>query len=433
MPSAYAERIEELSMCYEHALRTAVSLGDSPEALDSYIKAATAQYELSGLTTGIAAEKHRNEMKRLLTLVRDEVVRRKIVLPEKLIQWFTSMGITFPAMIAEGSAEEFPEHPAAPVYPSRLTETAKVKTQSASAEDLHGFDIEAARITELPSASFEDFGNMEDSVQAIKDCFDSAHRRLEYPELAKQMPPEMNHILLYGPPGGGKTHFCKAIGNYVLNNFRGSTFYLFKASIIKHSLVGVAEKRLDALFADAAQYEMPVICIDEIDTLCPQRDVEGIPSHERALVTEFLQHIDGVGGASKAVIIGATNYPWKVDSALRSRLATAAYVGLPSEQQIGDYLYRNLRTYLGEDEEFAKSMIALCTERLEHASYRELKWIVSEAARISFNRTTSENPTNKKVAAFVPIAREDMLNILSRVNYNYDAAYMQRLQNRSQW
>lgn len=201
----------------------------------------------------------------------------------------------------------------------------------------------------------------------------------------------------------------------------------------QHSLVGVAEKRLDALFADAAQYEMPVICIDEIDTLCPQRDAEGIPSHERALVTEFLQHIDGVSGASKAVIIGATNYPWKVDSALRSRLATAAYVGLPSEQQIGDYLYRSLRPYLGEDEEFAKSMIALCTERLEHASYRELKWIVSEVARISFNLTTSENPTNKKVAAFVPIAREDMLNILSRVNYNYDAAYMQRLQNRSQW
>lgn len=433
MPSAYAEQIEELSMRYEHALRKAVSLVESPEALDYYLQAAMAQYELSELTTGISAEQHKREMLRLLTLVRDEVVRRKIDIPEEIKQRMTRMGIAFPQTIVEGNEEKFPVRPAVPVHQQRLSEVAKVKTQSASAEDLHGFDIEAARITELPSASFEDFGNMEDSVRAIKDCFDSAHRRLEYPELARQMPPEMNNILLYGPPGGGKTHFCKAIGNYVLNNFRGSTFYLFKASIIKHSLVGVAEKRLDALFADAAQYEMPVICIDEIDTLCPQRDAEGIPSHERALVTEFLQHIDGVGGASKAVIIGATNYPWKVDSALRSRLATAAYVGLPSEQQISDYLYRSLRLYLGENEEFAKNMVALCTERLEHASYRELKWIVSEAARVSFNLTTSENPTNKKVADFVPITREDMLNILSRVNYNYDAAYMQRLQDRSRW
>lgn len=437
MSSTYANRLEFLSMQYELALKNAVSDGDGIEALENYMRAAMAQYELSELTVGESSDRHRLEMRRLLNYIRDEIVRHGIAVPDEVKQRMARFGICFPGIptSSEAPAQDKPAtqehassiHKAVPIVGSDRAKKASEKT-----DDLYGFDPKSVRLTELPAASFDDFGDMGDSVEAIVECLKVAHRKLEYPELARQMSDKRQNILLYGPPGGGKSHFCKAIGNYVLNNFQGGAFYIVQASQIKHSLVGVAEKRLNALFMEVEQHDMPVICIDEIDSLCPPRDGD-VPTHVSALVTEFLQHIDGVDGKSKAVIIGATNYPWKIDKAIRSRLSTSAYVGLPTMENILDYLMHRIKRYLGNDEKFIERMLQLCTSRLENASYRVLEWVWQEVETLSFNKTTQKNPQNKTVSEFVALTEEELLRIINRVSVDYDADYIMRLQDKNRW
>ena len=415
MTQTSAEQIEMLSMKYEIALQKAVRENGSEKALDYYLEAATAQYELSVVMHGESAERHKREMYRLLYLVRDEIIRMKVKVSPEVMDLMAKLGVEFPGAQAKEPAPSAPRAEKQPAAAetvrtsAKSSEGAKPGAKSAKAsggeekgEDLHGFDPASVRLQEIPSASFADFGDMDESIKAIVECLTMAYERREYKNLSEQMSDRKQNILLYGPPGGGKTHFCKAIGNYVLNTFEGSAFFLVTAAQIKHSLVGVSEKRLSALFKEVANYEMPVVCIDEIETLCPPRD-ENVPSHVSSLVTELLQHIDGVNGKSKAVIVGATNYPWKIDKAIRSRLSTDCYVGLPDAQHIADYLKLRLRKYLGKDEAFAEQMIQLCTKRMENASYRVLDWLWLQIETISFKKTTKANPENKEIAEFMGI------------------------------
>jgi len=254
----------------------------------------------------------------------------------------------------------------------------------------------------------------------------------EYPGLAKQMPDQKPHVLLYGPPGGGKSHFCSAVCNYVLKHFSGGSFFLVSAGEIRASLVGVAEKRLGALFREMEKYEMPVLCIDEIETICPSRD-DDKPAHMLSLVTEFLQYIEGVAGKTNAVIIGATNYPWRVDSAMRSRMGNLAYVGLPDQKHIIDYLRKHISHYLGGDEAGKEKLLEMCSERLEHASYRDLRLFEAGVSNLAFNKTVSSNPGNKQVSEFLPVGEAEIVPILDQITIDYDAKYINRLQNLELW
>ncbi|CAJ0584896.1 unnamed protein product, partial [Mesorhabditis spiculigera] len=134
-------------------------------------------------------------------------------------------------------------------------------------------------------------------------------------------------VLLFGPPGTGKT----MIGRCVASQCK-ATFFNISASSLTSKWVGEGEKLVRALFAVARLKDPSIIFIDEIDSLlCARSETEHESS--RRIKTEFLVQLDGVATSAedRLLVLGATNRPQELDEAARRRFAKRLYVPLPQE------------------------------------------------------------------------------------------------------
>ena len=132
-------------------------------------------------------------------------------------------------------------------------------------------------------------------------------------------------LLLFGPPGTGKTMIGKCIASQ-----SQATFFSISASSLTSKWVGEGEKLVRALFACARAMQPSVVFIDEIDSLLTQR-TDGEFEASRRIKTEFLVQFDGTATASsdRILIVGATNRPQELDEAARRRLVKRLYIPLP--------------------------------------------------------------------------------------------------------
>lgn len=132
-------------------------------------------------------------------------------------------------------------------------------------------------------------------------------------------------LLLFGPPGTGKTMIGKCIASQAK-----ASFFSISASSLTSKWVGEGEKLVRALFAVARCSQPAVIFIDEIDSLLTQR-TDGEFEASRRIKTEFLVQFDGAGTSAedRILIIGATNRPQEIDEAARRRLVKRLYIPLP--------------------------------------------------------------------------------------------------------
>jgi SpoVK/Ycf46/Vps4 family AAA+-type ATPase len=132
-------------------------------------------------------------------------------------------------------------------------------------------------------------------------------------------------LLLFGPPGTGKTMIGKCIASQAK-----ATFFSISASSLTSKWVGEGEKLVRALFACARAMQPSVIFIDEIDSLLTQR-TDGEFEASRRIKTEFLVQFDGAAtsDADRILVIGATNRPQELDEAARRRLVKRLYIPLP--------------------------------------------------------------------------------------------------------
>lgn len=166
-----------------------------------------------------------------------------------------------------------------------------------------------SKITKTQILGYEDIGGLKKELEIIREMVELP---IKYPEYFNQLnisPPK--GILLYGPPGTGKTLLAKAISAELK-----AKFFSVDAPQIMTKYVGEAEEKIRNIFATAQKNSPAVIFIDEIDAIASKR--EGMVNEvEKRVVAQLLSCMDGIGERGEVVVIGATNRPADIDSALR--------------------------------------------------------------------------------------------------------------------
>jgi len=164
-------------------------------------------------------------------------------------------------------------------------------------------------LVEVPSVKWDDVGGLIDVKQ---DLSEAVEWPLKSPEVFTRMgvtPPK--GILLYGPPGTGKTLLAKAVANESEANF-----ILVKGPELLSKWVGESEKAVRKIFEKARQTSPSIVFFDEIDSLAPRRGASGDNRVSERVVNQMLTEIDGLEELHNVVVIGATNRPDILDTAL---------------------------------------------------------------------------------------------------------------------
>jgi vacuolar protein-sorting-associated protein 4 len=148
---------------------------------------------------------------------------------------------------------------------------------------------------------------------------------IKFPHLFKGQRKPWRGILLFGPPGTGKSYIAKAVATEAAN----STFFSVSSSDLISKWLGESEKLVKQLFEMARANKPAIIFIDEVDSLCSSRS-DNESESARRIKTEFLIQMQGVGHDNDGILVlGASNIPWVLDAAIRRRFEKRIYIPLP--------------------------------------------------------------------------------------------------------
>jgi ribosome biogenesis ATPase len=250
-------------------------------------------------------------------------------------------------------------------------------------------DFQAAVSTVQPAAKREGFSAIPDTTEVRKRLEMTIIGPIKYPERFARVGIKSGAgILLWGPPGCGKTLVAKAVANESKANFIS-----IKGPELLNKYVGESERAVRQLFARAKSSAPCILFFDEMDALVPKRD-DSLSDASSRVVNALLTELDGVGDRSGIYVVGATNRPDCIDPAIRrpGRLGTSVFVGLPTADERVDILrtiYWNTILSTTGDRQAADERLAAIAldERCKGFSGADLGNLMQAAAQASLERT----------------------------------------------
>jgi vacuolar protein-sorting-associated protein 4 len=182
--------------------------------------------------------------------------------------------------------------------------------------------LSQAILTERPNVRWDDIAGLEGAKEALKEA---VILPIKFPHLFTGKRTPWRGILLYGPPGTGKSYLAKAVATEAQ-----ATFFAISSSDLVSKWLGESERLVKNLFEMARSAAPSIIFIDEIDSMCGQRG-DGESESARRIKTEFLVQMNGIAttGSEGVLVLGATNIPWAIDTAIRRRFEKRIYIPLP--------------------------------------------------------------------------------------------------------
>lgn len=252
-------------------------------------------------------------------------------------------------------------------------------------------------------------------MQKLKDqmqveVIDALHNPEEYAKYGLTIP---NGMLLYGPPGCGKTFFAKHFAEEV-----GFNFMLIKPSSLKSRWVNATQENIAQMFKDAEENAPTIIFFDEMNELVPNRDSD-VHEMARSAVNEMLAQMDRTG--EKGIfIIGATNYPDMIDPAIlrAGRLDKKYYIGTPDfeARKLMFELYLKSRPY---DFGLDYDKLAKLTENYVSS---DIEMIINDASRIALRQRSKitmailEDVISKTKPSLTALELKKYLNIKAKMD-----------------
>ena len=202
-------------------------------------------------------------------------------------------------------------------------EPAKESADGKRPEEEGGSGGSRFEMAERPSVRLDDVAGLSEVKEVLRN---SIIKPFEHPEVYDRFGIKGGAgVLLYGPPGNGKTFVAKAIAGEL-----EAAFFNVKLSEMKSKYVGDTEKNISELFAQARTQERAVLFLDECESLLRKRGNQKV-----AAVESFLAETDGLQeNKNLMLLLLATNRPWMMDSAVTrpGRIGVHIYVGLPDQQ-----------------------------------------------------------------------------------------------------
>jgi ATPase family AAA domain-containing protein 1 len=241
---------------------------------------------------------------------------------------------------------------------------------------LSAMELCMARDLVLPSSistSWEEIGGMEDVIRDIRQTVILPFRRPDlFPNSNLFRAPK--GVLLYGPPGCGKTMIAKAIARDA-----GARFINLQVNNIVDKWYGESEKRAAAIFSLATKLQPTILFIDEIDSFLRARAIHD--NETTALIkTQFMMFWDGLNtnANTRIMIIGATNRPRQVDAAILRRMPLQIPINKPNKKQLVDILKKTLASEEVHTEVYRN--IDSLAERCAGMSGSDIRELCREAA-----------------------------------------------------
>eukprot|EP00756_Hemistasia_phaeocysticola_P016260 Hpha_TRINITY_DN15465_c3_g3::TRINITY_DN15465_c3_g3_i1::g.175177::m.175177/K07767/KATNA1; katanin p60 ATPase-containing subunit A1 len=263
--------------------------------------------------------------------------------------------------------------------------------------------IEKEVLLVSPNVQWEDIAALEGPKAVLQEAVVNPFL---VPELYVGLRSPPKGILLFGPPGTGKTMLAKAVATCA-----NTTFFNMTASSLLSKWHGESEKLVKTLFQLARLKAPSTIFLDEIDALASKRGGGNEHEASRRLKSELLSQIDGIHGddsSSMLVLLATSNKPWDLDEAFRRRLEHRIHIPLPDCAARADCFRIGLRTLQGDFD---------CRElarRTDGYSCADILQVCSRAARAPVRRALAG-----KTPAEVVRMREEGLLEESRIRVEF--------------